>query len=713
MFKNLKISVKLLLSTVVFIFPIGVLLYFVVYGFDKDIDIAKNEISGNKALGSVVAVTNDIIEYHNLITLQKSDTVTFYGNFGNESIGNISMKIDKSFIELINNCKIYKEKIHTVSQTESKYLHKIIEPEKLFEKWNLIKTKDLTSNAGINEDFTEIYDGSLALIRFIADESGLILDPDLDSYYLMDISALVLPKLQMQIGELMLIVQNSYTKGVVSEYDANKVRLLTEIIKFDYIDRINQGILTSIREDKNFYEESTTLRQNIPLHFDKFNQAVSLFADDLKKWYTGSESNDELLMQKLKINGYQALNSSAEFWEGVNAELDGLLVQRIAHYQKLRLVALLSSGFAFAFAVFLVLYVSKQIARHLRIVTDIAVDIADGRIDKAVSELMDDKRIGVFRSYTDDKIHVNDEIIILFRAIRKMTFNLSSLLLQVSKSGGQVSDTTFKITSSARDIEATVAEQAALTNEVNATSNEISKTAADLAKTMDFLTQTFHENSSMLKAGLEKLNEIKVNMNELFESSGEISQNLDLIKERASGINSVITTITKVANQTNLVSLNASIEAERAGAFGTGFAVVAREIRRLADQTAVAALDIEDMITEMQAAVSDGGDTIVRYMDKTKTGTEKTAQIIDQIGVLIDRSNELPKKIFVANKGMKQQSESAVQIHESMQQLNTAAIQTRNSLVDFNSATEKLNEAVKGLTDELQNFSLKNLKQED
>jgi hypothetical protein len=48
-----------------------------------------------------------------------------------------------------------------------------------------------------------------------------------------------------------------------------------------------------------------------------------------------------------------------------------------------------------------------------------------------------------------------------------------------------------------------------------------------------------------------------------------------------------------------------------------------------------------------------------------------------------------------------------------MQQLNTAAIQTRNSLVDFNSATEKLNEAVKGLTDELQKFSLKNLKQED
>src|SRR6267142_1952453 len=98
----------------------------------------------------------------------------------------------------------------------------------------------------------------------------------------------------------------------------------------------------------------------------------------------------------------------------------------------------------------------------------------------------------------------------------------------------------------------------------------------------------------------------------LADSTTSIGSKLAVISERARNINVVVTTITKVADQTNLLSINAAIEAEKAGEAGLGFLVVAREIRRLADQTAVATLDIEQMVRHMQEAVSAG----VMEMDK-------------------------------------------------------------------------------------------------
>ena len=89
-------------------------------------------------------------------------------------------------------------------------------------------------------------------------------------------------------------------------------------------------------------------------------------------------------------------------------------------------------------------------------------------------------------------------------------------------------------------------------------------------------------------------------IDEMAQATGSISARLAAISERAGSIGSVVTTIAKVADQTNLLSVNAAIEAEKAGEQGRGFLVVAREIRRLADQTAGATLDIETMVREMQ-----------------------------------------------------------------------------------------------------------------
>src|SRR5215211_7523474 len=114
-------------------------------------------------------------------------------------------------------------------------------------------------------------------------------------------------------------------------------------------------------------------------------------------------------------------------------------------------------------------------------------------------------------------------------------------------------------------------------------------------------------------------------MRQLSASTTSISAKLSAIQQKAASINLAVTTITKVADQTNLLSVNAAIEAEKAGEYGLGFLVLAREIRRLADQSAVATLDIERMVKEMQYSVSAGVMEMDKFTDQVRQGVGEVA----------------------------------------------------------------------------------------
>src|SRR4028118_381836 len=132
-------------------------------------------------------------------------------------------------------------------------------------------------------------------------------------------------------------------------------------------------------------------------------------------------------------------------------------------------------------------------------------------------------------------------------------------------------------------------------------------------------------------ASQNDLNRMETVMRQLSNATASIATKLGVMSEKANNINSIVTTITKVADQTNLLSLNAAIEAEKAGKYGSGFAVVAREIRRLADQTAVATLDIEKRVKEMQAAVSTGVTEMNNFTEEVNESVEDVESVSWQL----------------------------------------------------------------------------------
>ncbi|MGB5959496.1 MAG: CHASE3 domain-containing protein [Coleofasciculaceae cyanobacterium] len=304
------------------------------------------------------------------------------------------------------------------------------------------------------------------------------------------------------------------------------------------------------------------------------------------------------------------------------------------------------------------------------------------------------------------KVNSNDEIGQLISTFRTMTSNLNSLISQVQHSGIQITTSTTEIAASGKELEAAVTQQVASTNEVVATAQNIANNSEQLVKTMDEVTNLSQTTAIATRGGQKDLIQMQATIRQLAESTRSISSKLGIISEKANNINSIVTTITKVADQTNLLSLNAAIEAEKAGEYGLGFSVVAREIRRLADQTAVATLDIESMVKEMQSAVSTGVMEMDKFSKEVTRSVEDVGKISQQLGDIIEQVQSLTPSFEIVSQGMESQSHSAQQISESMLQLREASLQTADALRETNSALEQLNDAAQNLREETSRFKV-------
>ncbi len=273
---------------------------------------------------------------------------------------------------------------------------------------------------------------------------------------------------------------------------------------------------------------------------------------------------------------------------------------------------------------------------------------------------------------------------------RTLTHRIKSSVVQITTSSTQIA-------ASGKQLEATVAEQLASTNEVTATAQEIAATSRQLSKTMEQVGDMVEHTAISANRSQAELDEMENVMRQLTEATSSISSKLGVMNSKAGNINNVVVTITKVADQTSILSLNAAIEAEKAGEYGAGFAVVAREIRRLANQTAVATLEIEQIVKDMQSAVTVGVMEMDKFNRSVTDSVDRVSKISNQIGHVIEQVQSLPPQFERVSLSMDEQSEGAQQISEAMLQLSQASEQTADALRETNNALAQLDDAARGL----------------
>jgi methyl-accepting chemotaxis protein WspA len=274
-----------------------------------------------------------------------------------------------------------------------------------------------------------------------------------------------------------------------------------------------------------------------------------------------------------------------------------------------------------------------------------------------------------------------DEIGVVALSFNELISTLRTILHNIKHSGSLVSNSSAEIAAVSRQQQATTAQ-------IAATSTLQSKPPVE----------------PLMGKRISK--KMRATVHGITTAVEGISQKLAALNQQAASIGGVVVTIAKVADQTNLLSLNAAIEAEKAGEYGHGFAVVAREIRRLADQTGASTTDIEKMVREIQGGVSAGVMAMEKFAHEVQRGA---SEIEDSSGVfseIIQQIHALTPTFVTVSEGMDLQAKSALQITESLGQLSSAARQTADSLAQSNQSIEQLHQATLLMQGEVDKFKV-------
>ena len=359
--------------------------------------------------------------------------------------------------------------------------------------------------------------------------------------------------------------------------------------------------------------------------------------------------------------------------------------------QLLSWISIVSSILSLGVVVTAAYMLSRSLNDRINQVMDVAKTISSGDFSEGI---------------LCDRIE-QDEIGQLMISFQKMTQTLNGLLSQVQNASIQVSTSCLQISRSGSQLDGTVTEQITSTTQVTSAAQKIATTSEQLVRTMEGVVVLSQATAHTASTNQTDLIQMEGTMRRLADSTQSISTKLGTISEKANNINAIVATITKVADQTNLLSLNAAIEAEKAGEYGLGFSVVAKEIRRLADQTAIATIDIEQMVKEMQSAVSMGVMEMDKFSQEVSQGVGSVGSIITQLGTVIEQVQDLTPRFDAVNQGMELQSEAAKQISHSMVQLNQTSNQTADALSSIKGAIADLTRAEQDLQREISRFKVR------
>ncbi len=327
---------------------------------------------------------------------------------------------------------------------------------------------------------------------------------------------------------------------------------------------------------------------------------------------------------------------------------------------------------AIAVGLFICFAISRSIIAPVNILTKQADKLAEGDLTVQID------------------CNSTDEIGQLACSFQRMSQSLRTTIAGIGQISSQVAAASTELQATAEQIATGAEEVASQTNLVATSSEEMSATSSDIAHNCSFAADAVQNTTESARSGAQVVQETIAGMNTIADRVRQASTTIAALGSRSDQIGEIVGTIEDIADQTNLLALNAAIEAARAGEQGRGFAVVADEVRALAERTTRATREISEMIKAIQRDTGDAVNAMeegVKEVEKGAVSSHKSGQALEEI---LDRIHDVSLQINQISTAAEEQTATTKEIASNLLQVTDVVHQTARGSEETASAAGQL-----------------------